>query len=93
MALLEAMASGKAIVATRVGAMPEVIRDGRSGILVPPGSAASLAEALSVLIADQSKRKAMGAEACKIVEEGYSFHRMLQAYDSVYQSVLSEGMV
>ena len=89
MALLEAMAAGKAIVATRVGAIPEVIRDGRSGILVPPANATSLAQALSVLIGDQSKRQAMGAEASKIVEEGYSFNRMIQSYESLYQAVLS----
>jgi glycosyltransferase involved in cell wall biosynthesis len=89
MALLEAMAAGKAVVATKVGTIPEVIRDGRSGVLVPPANAASLAESLSVLIGDQSKRQEMGSEASRVVEEHYSFNRMLQMYESVYQSVLS----
>jgi glycosyltransferase involved in cell wall biosynthesis len=72
-----------------VGSIPEVIRDGLSGILVPPASAASLAQALSVLIGDPSKRKAMGAEASKVVQEGYSFNHMIQSYESLYQAVLS----
>jgi glycosyltransferase involved in cell wall biosynthesis len=92
MALLEAMAAGKAIVATNVGAIPGVLRDGRSGILVAPASAAPLAEALSVLVGDQGKRKAMGTEGSKVVEESYSFNRMLQAYESLYRAVLSGGI-
>ena len=88
MALLEAMAAEKGVVATKVGAIPEVILDGRSGILVPPGSAALLAEALSVLIGEPSKRQEMAAEAYRVVQERYSFNHMLQMYDSLYQSVL-----
>jgi len=92
MAVLEAMAAGKPVVATKVGAIPEVMRDGRSGILVAAASAAPLAEALSILIGDQRSRQEMGAEAFRIVGEGYSFHRMLQRYESLYQTVLSGGM-
>jgi glycosyltransferase involved in cell wall biosynthesis len=93
MALLEAMAAGKAVVATRVGAIPDVIREGRSGMLVPPASAASMAEALSVLVGNQGKRQEMGAEAFKVVEADYSFSHMLQTYESLYRSVLSGGSV
>ena len=89
MALLEAMASGKAVVATGVGSIPDVIRDGGSGILVPPASAKSLAQALTGLVDNQSKRQEMGVEASKVVEERYSFNRMLQTYDSLYQTLVS----
>jgi glycosyltransferase involved in cell wall biosynthesis len=89
MALLEAMAAGKAVVATRVGAIPDVVRDGRSGLLVPPGNVTSFAQALSFLIGDQNKRQEMGVEAHKVVKESYSFNRMIESYEALYQSVLS----
>jgi glycosyltransferase involved in cell wall biosynthesis len=92
MALLEAMAARKPVIATNVGAIPEVIKNGRSGILVPPGRADLLAKALSVLIGDQDKRHGMGAEAFKTVQESYSFNEMLQKYEALYEAVLSGQM-
>lgn len=89
MALLEAMAAGKPVVATKVGAIPEVIQHGRTGVLVPPASAASLAEALNLLIEDQSTKKAIATEAYKVVQDQYSFNRMLLKYQDLYDSVLS----
>ena len=62
-ALLEAMASGVAPVATRVGGIPEVVSDGRDGLLVAPGDPAGLAAALAALLGDDDRRAAVAERA------------------------------
>ena len=59
LSILEAMAAGKAVVATRVGGTGEVIADGETGVLVPPGSSAALAAAILRLLADPDAREAI----------------------------------
>lgn len=61
--ILDAMAAGLPVVATRVGGIPEIVADGRTGILVPPRDSGSIAEALVALAGDPARRAAMGAEA------------------------------
>jgi glycosyltransferase involved in cell wall biosynthesis len=70
-ALLEAMASGLAVVATPVGGIPEVVAHGTNGWLVPPGDGASLAGALAALLADGSMRARLGAAARDTIVRGY----------------------
>jgi glycosyltransferase involved in cell wall biosynthesis len=62
-ALLEAMAWGRAIVATRVGGVPDVVEDGRDAITVPAGDPAALAGAMRSLLADPARRRQLGAGA------------------------------
>lgn len=64
-AVLEAMAWGRAIVATRVGGVPEVIDDGVEGLLVPPGDPAALAAAVGRLLGDPEERRRLGAAASR----------------------------
>jgi len=59
--LMEAQSQGLACLSTRVAAIPELIDDGTSGLLVPPGDAAALAAALARLIADPAERRRFGA--------------------------------
>lgn len=68
---LEAMASGVPIVASDVGALRELIEDGRTGFLVPPGDDVALAESIRKLLSDDSLRKQMAERSRVAVEEAY----------------------
>lgn len=70
-ALLEAMASGLAVIATRVGAAESMIEEGISGLLIPPGDVRALAAALDRLLADGALRRDLGAAAARVVSERY----------------------
>jgi starch synthase len=71
---LEAMACGTAVVGSRTGGIPEVVADGETGLLVPPGEPGPLAEALNTLIRDPSRAAAMGQAGRKraVAEFGWS---------------------
>ncbi|HEX2891009.1 MAG TPA: glycosyltransferase [Vineibacter terrae] len=71
--LMEAQSQGVACVATRVSAIPELIDDGDSGLLVPPGDPAALAAALESAIRDPSRRARMAAKGAAIVRSRFSF--------------------
>jgi len=66
-ALMEAMASGAAVVATRVSGLPELVEDGHNGLLVPPRDPAALAAAIERLLADPALRRRLGAAARETV--------------------------
>lgn len=63
MAVLEGMAAGRLVITTPVGGIPEVITDGRNGLLVEPGAVAQLSEALERAIDDPELRRRLGAAA------------------------------
>lgn len=69
LAIAEAMACGLPIVATRVGSIPDMVHDGRNGILVPPESPHQLAQALQTLATQPSLRQRMGAASRVLAEE------------------------
>ncbi|MSP68440.1 MAG: colanic acid biosynthesis glycosyltransferase WcaL [Alphaproteobacteria bacterium] len=71
--LVEAASQGLACVATWAGAIPELIEDGRSGLLVKPGDADALAQALAALIRDPARRRALGAAAAARVGRDFAF--------------------
>jgi glycosyltransferase involved in cell wall biosynthesis len=85
--LLEAMAMAKAVIVTGTDALAEVVEDGRSGVVVPPGDVGRMAEAIELLLADAERRRAMGAEARKAVIERYA----LDAYVDALAGVLAEA--
>jgi glycosyltransferase involved in cell wall biosynthesis len=83
-AALEAMAAGLPIVASRVGGIPELIDHERTGLLVPPGDAASLADRLCRLMIDPELGARLGDAARDEVQSRYSFDRMVAAFESIY---------
>ena len=85
--LLDAMACGKPVVATRVGGIPEVVADGETGLLVPPRDADAMAAAIVRLLEDAALRARMGAAALARVREHFSAERMVQRTLRVYQGL------
>jgi glycosyltransferase involved in cell wall biosynthesis len=88
-AVLEGMASGLTVVASAVGGVPELIEDGRTGVLVPPGDPAVLADRLVSLMHDASRAHQLGAAAAAHVRAHYSFERMVEAFEGIYLSELA----
>jgi glycosyltransferase involved in cell wall biosynthesis len=60
---LEALAFGRPVVASRIGGLPDLVADGNTGLLVPPGDPGALAGAITTLLSDRSRLKAMAAAA------------------------------
>ena len=89
MAVLEGMASGLALVATAVGAVPTVVVDGRTGVLVPAEDAELLAAGIVKLLRDPAKRKRLGGAARQLIEEEYSAARMTMDYLRVYEEAIA----
>lgn len=82
--LIEAAACGRAAVATRVGGTSEVIDDGVTGVLVPPGDPTSLAAAVTDLLEDEDRRTAMGSAARQLAEERFDHHRWVRELHALY---------
>jgi glycosyltransferase involved in cell wall biosynthesis len=74
--VLEAMAAGRPVVASRVGGTPEVVADGETGILVPPGDVGALAHAVDYLLADPERARRLGESGRRRVEEHFSLAAM-----------------
>jgi len=87
-ALLEAMAGGLPIVATDVGGNSEVIVDGETGLLVPPGDPEALAQAMAAVATDRERTRSMGELGRKRVNEIYSLDAMVKQYEAVYDGLL-----
>ncbi|WP_458760214.1 glycosyltransferase family 4 protein [Afipia sp. TerB] len=85
--LIEAMAAGAALVATRAGAAELVVTDGDTGVLVPTGDAAALAKAIEPLMGDPEAANAMGTRARKRVVENFSLEAEARKIAAVYRSV------
>jgi glycosyltransferase involved in cell wall biosynthesis len=90
-ALLEAAACGLPIVATRVGGNPEVVRNGKEGILVPVRVPEAVAEAIRLLVDDPNLRAAMGEEGRRRVAGHFSMAAMVRNYQALYGNLLCTG--
>ncbi|MEX0760814.1 MAG: glycosyltransferase [Dehalococcoidia bacterium] len=86
--LLEACSAGKACVATNVGPLPEVIEDGKSGVLVAPQDAAGLAGAINRLAGDVELMESLGREARRVAGRKFLIDRSVEQLESLYSDVL-----
>lgn len=86
--LLEAMTFGKAIVATRVGGIPEFVTDGEAGLLVPAEDADALAAAILCLNDDTVSRDRLGRQGLSLVDQVYDYRQLVQQYGDLYAAVL-----
>jgi glycosyltransferase involved in cell wall biosynthesis len=86
--LLEAMALGLPVVASRVDGVPEAVTSGKDGLLVPPSKPAALAAALKTLAGDPAMRASLGAAAKAAVGERFTLRRMIGEYERAYEGVL-----
>ena len=89
-ALLEAAALGKAIVASNVGGIPEVIEDGKDGLLVPPGDTEALIDKIIYALNNPDKMRSMAEIAKEKVKKDFSIDKMIKALEAYYEK-LSEG--
>lgn len=89
MAILEAMSYGRAIVATRVGAIPELITEDKDGFLMEPGDVPALARILARLDSDRELLERAGAAARQRVEEEYSLEVMLSKLETLFLEVVA----
>jgi glycosyltransferase involved in cell wall biosynthesis len=82
--VLESVAVGTPVVATRVGGIPEIIEDGVSGLLVPPRDPAALAAALIRLLEDPELAARMATRALEALRERFSFSKVIEALETIY---------
>jgi glycosyltransferase involved in cell wall biosynthesis len=85
--ILEAMACGKPVVATRVGSVPQTVVEGRTGYLVAPGSADELAARILELLSDPGRAKAMGQAGRQEVVAHGSIGRMVEGYQAMLTGI------
>jgi glycosyltransferase involved in cell wall biosynthesis len=90
MAILEGMASGLPLVASAVGDVPTVVRDGVTGVLVPPDDVERLAWAMLELLRDAALRARLGAAARQLIADEYSAERMAADYLRVYDEAIEQ---
>src|SRR5436190_2646336 len=86
---IEALAGGRPVVATDVGGVPDVVRDGVDGFLVEPGDVDAMADRLARLAADADLRRRMGEAGAESVHERYAVERLLDDVDALYRTLLT----
>jgi glycosyltransferase involved in cell wall biosynthesis len=89
LAALEAMAAGRPVLATNVASLPEIVVDGRSGVVVPPGSVAAVSDALRALATDDRWRAQLGAGAADRARTAFTLEAMVSRTMAVYDECLT----
>jgi glycosyltransferase involved in cell wall biosynthesis len=87
-AVLEAMAREKPVVASRTGGLPDIVVDGETGLLVPPGHIGELARAVTSLLKDPARREAMGRKGRQRVMQQFTVEAMMRDLSSAYDMLI-----
>lgn len=90
--ILEAMASGLPVLATAVGGNAELVDAGRTGVLVEPGNAQAMAQAIIALASDPAAARAMGEAGRRRAEQSFSLPGMVAAYQQLYEQLLVQRL-
>ncbi len=88
-AVVEAMATGKAVVATRTGGLPEVVEHEQTGLLVTPGDPDLLSAAIVFLLQDSLRRQQMGARGAALARQRFDLSVAVAKTEQVYRAVLT----
>jgi glycosyltransferase involved in cell wall biosynthesis len=91
MVALEAMERGRAVIASDVGGLPEILDDGRTGLLVPPGDAESLARAIVELALDPARTAALGSAGRERAVAEFAQERCTDRIEALYRTALEAG--
>jgi len=86
--LIEAMAAGLPVVATRVGGIPDLVADGKTGLLVPPRDPGALSRAMQLLLDDPCRRREMGALGRQVVAPLHGAAALIERMSGLYDSLL-----
>jgi glycosyltransferase involved in cell wall biosynthesis len=89
MALLEAMAAGTPVIASAVGSVPELVEDGRTGLLIPPSDIASLAERIGYILDDAAGAARMRDGAREFMAGRYSIDETAARYGDLFEDVMA----
>lgn len=87
--LIEASLAGVPVIATNAGGMPEIVRHGQNGMIVEPGSAEELAEAIKMLLSDPKMAKEMGEMGRRLVLDEFNVEKMVEGNLAMYEQVLN----
>lgn len=91
LSLIEGMSIGKPSVGTNTGGIPEVVKDGENGFLVPPGDSGKLAEAVLKLVRDSELGKTMGERGRRMVGDKFTASGMARSIEKLYQAVAKKN--
>jgi len=87
LSILEAMAAGKPVVITDVGGARELVEDGKTGLLIPPGSAEAIARGVTALLGDPVRMSELARAGREYVVREYSLERMMESYGRLYRAL------
>jgi len=90
LAILEAMACGKPVIATNVGGIPEVLKDGENGILVSPKDPEALYRAMNELLDNRKKREKMGRKGKRVCDESFRAKIMVENIEGLYDFFINK---
>jgi glycosyltransferase involved in cell wall biosynthesis len=79
---------GTPVIGTTIGGIPEIVRDGDTGRLVPPADAAALAAAILAVLRDPAQARAMAQRGQALVQERFTFEATMEATTAVYEELL-----
>ena len=86
--IIEGMAAGKPVVATNGGGVPEIVQDGRTGILVAMGDVEAMAEAICLILSDPARARSMGVRARQRVADHFTLQQTARRVEAVYAEIL-----